>query len=73
MDSWETDLNASTLETSIMVSANEIVNVQPMKIASWNTNKISLRSNASKKKSLMLKLQLKNQKSKENLIFAELI
>ena len=34
MDSWETDLNANTLETSIMVSANEIVNVQPMKIAS---------------------------------------
>ena len=34
MDSWETDLNASTLETSIMVSANEIANVQVAKIAS---------------------------------------
>ena len=34
MDSWETDLNANTLEMSIMVNANEIVNVQATKIAS---------------------------------------
>ena len=34
MDSWETDLNANTLETSIMVNAKEIANVQLMKIVS---------------------------------------